>query len=287
MRENDVAARVSLIRDEIASHLLTDAMSAATVSEGGDKCDDMMQDAKIEVAAAIAGCVDAAFGTIAVHTNTASWSESVEQVFDLASSLACRDGDGFLAGHLVLRATQFSVAPVEIVRAQSCVLLGLCVRQILLGAEQTKSTELGKNDLASFLVGSSESMEWREECIDVVKESLVPRLTDKSQAVRNAAIKACANFFNDSDEEKEANYSDISDALIYSLTHDPSFANRSAAVQSVPVSEAMLPHILERVRDVKLKVRVDALDVLRAKVDVHDLTEDQRVELLEAALTPR
>jgi hypothetical protein len=130
-------------------------------------------------------------------------------------------------------------------------------------------------------------MEWREECIDVVKESLVPRLTDKSQAVRNAAIKACANFFNDSDEEKEANYSDISDALIYSLTHDPSFANRSAAVQSVPVSEAMLPHILERVRDVKLKVRVDALDVLRANVDVHDLTEDQRVELLEAALTPR
>jgi hypothetical protein len=49
----------------------------------------------------------------------------------------------------------------------------------------------------------------------------------------------------------------------------------------------MLPHILERVRDVKLKVRVDALDVLRANVDVHDLTEDQRVELLEAALTPR
>ena len=72
------------------------------------------------------------------------------------------------------------------------------------------------------------------------------------------------------------------------MAHDPSLANRCAAIQSVPITEDTVPYLLERVGDVKEKVRVAALEVLRNRVDViEDMTEEQRVDVLRFGLTSR
>ena len=53
------------------------------------------------------------------------------------------------------------------------------------------------------------------------------------------------------------------------------------------MSTETIPYIIERVKDVDVKVREAALDSLRENVTLDDLTEDQRVEILRYGLTKR
>jgi hypothetical protein len=150
--------------------------------------------------------------------------------------------------------------------------------------------------------------------LQLIQSILMVRLNDKAQAVRSIAIQSCSFFFPelnveynneykelfsissgdtdadiDTDTDDSIDYrDDLVHALVWSLSHDPSFANRSMALQSIPVhKDTTMQYIVERVRDDKVKVRTDALDILR-KVDVkNDLTVEMRCDILRHGLSSR
>lgn len=306
--DGDLQTRAKLIRDEISAKFLSDSMSAISIN--GDKKGGMpsqqsiAEEAKEEITAAILNCVDSVFVTVATlgKASASAWTESTDRIFDLAATLSCGSGDGHIANTILSRATQFSLNKDETIRVQACKLLGLCVKNLLETQTQSAARQMveGRQSASTlaFLMGSNNDehdSSWRKECANVASSALLARLDDKSQAVRKSAIHACAFFFDDTrcrdvdaeGEVRNCGYPNVADALFVRLAYDTSFANRVAAVQSAPITKESLPHILARVRDTKDKVRMEALDVLRTKVDVHYLTEDQRVDLLRSGLTDR
>ena len=242
------------------------------------------------------------------------WSESVDSILRLVAALGCSTdhADESVARALMDRAVLLSDVAPDAVRSYVCTFVGLCVHHLCQASTtntSTNATEDGSGG-TSFLrsTQSNDDMvdddddEWRIDCLDKAGSILLPRLTDKAQAVRCAAIKACSAFFvdatngstseNENETEDESSLSEIRetilDALLGRMAHDPSFANRCAAIQSVPITEDTVPYLMERVGDVKEKVRVAALDVMRNRVDVvEDMTEEQRVDVLRFGLTSR
>lgn len=71
------------------------------------------------------------------------------------------------------------------------------------------------------------------------------------------------------------------------MAHDSSFANRAVAVESISITEDTLPFIVERISDVKPKVRECALSTLQAKVAFDQLQEQQRMDIISSGLTER
>ena len=131
---------------------------------------------------------------------------------------------------------------------------------------------------------SRQEEEWAQEWFEALKDSIMPRLTDKSQSVRNSAIRASANFFSGGDDSSD----DLLEMLLWNMWHDPSVANRLAAVEALPINKDMVDHIITRVRDVKEKVRVQALEVLRNKVDpLSDLAQEHFSEIVRCGLSVR
>lgn len=186
--------------------------------------------------------------------------EPVERAMDLVSALAAISSEG-TALAVAVRAIEFSTSLLERVRAQACRLMGF---------------------LALHL--SERKEEWAIEWFEALQESITPRLTDKSQSVRNSAIRSTANFFVHSNDTTE----DFVEVLLWNLWHDPSVANRVAAVDSVPINATTVDHIIARVRDEKEKVRVQALEVLRNKVDpLSHLTPEHYTEVVRCGLSVR
>jgi hypothetical protein len=190
--------------------------------------------------------------------------EPVDRVLDLSAALAVSYGE-IVTDAVVARAVEFSRVLLERVRGQACRLMGF---------------------LASHLVTKQEE-DWAKESLEDIETAMVDRLSDKSQSVRNQAIRASAHFFDEFQDNENDNT--LLETLLWSMWHDPSVANRMAAVDAVPISSRhTLDHIITRVRDVKEKVRIAALDVLRTKVDpVTDLTQDQFAEVVRSSLAVR
>ena len=235
------------------------------------------------------------------------WSESVDSILRLVAALGCStdQADESVARALMDRAALLSDVAPDAVRSHVCTFVGLCVHHLCRvsstntedgsgGTSFLRSTQ-SNDDMVDDDNDDEEVEDWRIDCLDKAGSILLPRLTDKAQAVRCAAIKACSAFFvdaNASENEHESSLSEIRetvlDALLGRMAHDPSFANRCAAIQSVPITEDTVPYLMERVGDVKEKVRVAALDVMRNRVDVvEDMTEEQRVAVLRFGLTSR
>jgi len=252
----------------------------------------------------------------------APYMESVLQILNLAACFACVDGDGSLSNHVLSLATKYSEVDVEIIRVLGCKLLGYCglylndsfngmdskkkklmkMRQMKQrsGKIEEKGTMRHHEDSVSFLFGISEKSSadecevdsWRMECMDMVAEAFLPRLGDKSQAVRNSAIQACAYLKNilkkDEDIDEESIQHDLIQALLRSVAHDSSFACRVAALNSLPLTPTTISYIIERIRDVKAKVRVEAISVIAtSSLDLRDLTDEQRVDIVQFGLTER
>jgi hypothetical protein len=133
---------------------------------------------------------------------------------------------------------------MERVRVQACQLLGYCVEY-----------------------SSQQQQQEEEESVEAARKCLIARLTDKSQAVRHAAILA-SSFFLSMDNDNV-----LLESLLWNMAHDPSAANRMAALQSVPLvvdpttTTTTLDAIIDRVRDTKVKVRVQALEILGKKAN--------------------
>lgn len=123
---------------------------------------------------------------------------------------------------------------------------------------------------------------WKNDMLDDICQTLIPRFTDKSQSVRHAAIDACRHFF-----DKDATDADLQQALVFAALHDPSISNRVAALNVLPVNSVETTQVMaSRVRDVKEKVRVAALEVLQRQ-SLKSLDSDQCATLVESGLNHR
>jgi Nuclear condensing complex subunits, C-term domain len=157
----------------------------------------------------------------------------VERAYDLVIGLAL---SSTAVWHLVRDrvTTTYAVALLERVRVAACIFGGRA---------------------AAAAGGCSPEEE------SVLRTLLLQRTTDKSAAVRHAALRACRFlFYNDQSYFPL----DVQDALLERLQHDTSAANRMAALSSLPLNLQTQPHWLDRVRDVSPKVRLAALARLSA-----------------------
>ena len=245
-------------------------------------------------------------------------SESTFKVLDMVANFVFAKGDGRLAEQVLDFLLPFSSVEVECIRGIICDFMGMALGYLFNGAgisnsnignakKMKKKSQLLKIYNIPFLFGfkdEAEEFSWREDITTSIKDVLTQRLQDKSQAVRLLAIQATGQLFNsisiststtaNVNEQQDilglSNvelHEEITEALLWNLNHDPSFANRSAAINSLPITVDTLPSIVSRTRDSKLKVRVEALDLLSQKVDVKRLTRQQRVEILQSGLSTR
>jgi hypothetical protein len=266
-----VESRVTLVREQVGALILSESISKISLEE---ESKDDFDSPLYHITTCIIQCVDAAIATEISKDS----EEPIDRILELAACFSAREDH--LMKALVARAVQFSAVIMERVRLQACKLLGLCVKHI--------QNQDGKKDDGLFASGDSANDDsWRDECLQVARQALRERLTDKSQAVRNAAISSCAFFFENHEEELNEDEYELLDSLLWNMSHDPSVANRLAALQSVPVTDITAEAVISRVRDVKSKVRIEALHILRSKMQANNLSSEQYSELVRSGLTDR
>lgn len=237
--------------------------------------------------------VDAA---LTMETN-AETKDVVARVLDLVSALACAVSSDAVQT-IVERAHLFSEVLSERQRSLACDLLGYLACHLRLALVQMKPRRRPHDS------NKNHDTTWAVRLLEMVEVAIVPRLSDKSQMVRNSAIRAVAGLLSvtkedlgspsnsDNDVKSESDstkFTKALDGLLWTLWHDPSAANRVEALQAVPVSTSkdLLDHVISRIRDVKERVRVTALDVLRLKVDPRHMKEEQFCEIIQHGLTGR
>ena len=280
-----------------------------------------------EIASTLKRCIDAAMSCIVSSAKKDIWSESVTAILELGAAYACcyagKNGSDseqqqLVAETVIHRAIEFLTVEKDTVRTESCNMLGWCVRYLMESSKPAVSIlkKKGKAIAADTDTNKSNTNDvagWKVECLVEIGKALQPRLTDKIAKVRSAAIAACAPFFNVAASDvsgamKSNNYDkmikSIQTTLMMIMTNDSSAPNRALVSQIIVRntstaslegkeaghdvnSEDIISHIIERVKDVDVKVREAALDSLRENVNVDDLTEDQRVEILRYGLTKR
>jgi hypothetical protein len=223
--------------------------------------------------------------------------DAIARVLDLVAALAC-DLSGDVVDAVLDRATTFSAVLSERIRSQACSLLGYLayhLRLVLLHGTTIGSRPKNKN-----IADGNADADWAVRRLEMVEGALVPRLTDKSQMVRQSAIQGGGVLLSvtngdlgigssENDVKPEGGstkFVKALDGLLWALWHDPSVANRVEALNAVPIKDTV-DHVISRIRDVKEKVRVTALDVLRLKVDPREMTEEQFCEIIQHGLTER
>ena len=259
-----------------------------------------------ELATAVTNCMDAAMSMIATTppSKKDTWSEAVTSTLQLAAAYSTSSGkDEVLARTVITRAIEYLSVERDTIRIESCHLLGACVRYLMESSKPAASILKKKggstmnkntNNTANRV---NETAGWKMECLIDIGKAMVPRLTDKIAKVRSAAISATAHFFTNGakkavviadSKDYEKTMNSIQNTLLWIMSNDSSAPNRAlVAIISGRVSEETIPHVIERVKDVDVKVREAALDALRVNVSLDDLTEDQRVEILRYGLTKR
>lgn len=252
--------------------------------------------------------------------------DAIHQVFHLVAALACTVSitcRHWTAVEAILsRAQEYSEVLLERLRSPACTLMGSLAVQlgaVLRRFHKTQSKKMNTNPEEQDVDADIFA------CLDHMETALLPRLADKSQAVRQSAIQAVGHLLtalslvskkesqatdqkpssktmkdeddteseneeeDDESKQEEDEKENLSlDGLLWSMWHDPSVANRIEAVQAVPISQETVDHIVARIRDVKDKVRVAALEVLRLKVDPRkDMTEEHFCDIVQHGLTER
>lgn len=201
--------------------------------------------------------LDCAFVSL-VETDNSS-KEAAEALIELTSAVAATNAD--VCDEILERTTQFMESHIDNIRASACSTVGWIVHYVF----QQKHT----SDYNHVL--------------DVASQALLPRFSDKAQSVRMAAIMAGKTFFEDDTTDP-----DLLQALLWCLQHDPSVANRVAAVESIPLTLETVDFVVQRVRDTKTKVRVAALRALREKCqDITLFDPVQCASVIEAGFTDR
>ena len=264
--ELSLEASVTQLKTKIAALELEAGVDRLTLDNNNNNNNNKDDEEELSPVEVFLGDILVSFVDAAVSTDaTSDLQESIDRVLALVAGLAVAYS-AEVTSMVLTRAVEFSTVLLERVRGHACVLLGKLVASI-------------KNS------GQEEDDEDKETHLTQLLDTVLPRLQDKSQAVRCHAIKAVGCFFTTVEDIET--YDEALEALLWNLAHDPSVSNRIVAVQVVPVHPNTLDCLTGRVRDVKAKVRAEALEVLRSKASVKDMNESQMVELIRSGLTNR
>ncbi|KAL7535040.1 hypothetical protein ACHAXR_006229 [Thalassiosira sp. AJA248-18] len=292
-----------------AASLRSDIHSSAIITEEEGENENNVTTEE-QTATAIVTCLDSAMAIIANTTKKDCWNESVSAVLELAAAFACggRSSEDVVARAVIERAVEYSTVERDVIRIEGCKLLGLCVRGLMMegGGKPAASILKKKNKKGSAKVavaassnengggGGADLSAWKVECLVTAGKALLPRTTDKIAKVRSAAIAACAFLFSKDAAactNNDEGYAELSNSLqcnlLWLLANDSSAANRALVASILPTTEENIPSLIERIKDVDVKVREAALDSLRVNVEFGDLTEDWRVEILRMGFTKR
>ena len=258
--QGSIESRIAMLKNELESSALSSDLNRLSMEDPPVQADasNRLQDALVVT---ILRCINAAIVT--ELSNDAH--ESIDAILELASVTIISFGRP-VAMAVLDRILHLTSVIADRIRVQACKLLGLCIQAIV---------------LSSNLENEQQSDPWKAEFLDSAKDALICRLTDKNQAVRKAAIIACGAF-------DTTVYSDVICSLRWSINHDPSATNRSAAIASFPCTTAdSIDHLIQRVRDSNIKVRVDAVDAIRTKTNVAYMTQEHFSQLIQNGLTDR
>jgi condensin complex subunit 3 len=152
----------------------------------------------------------------------------------------------------------------------------LLQRLMPLTSARDKAVRFRACQLTARLLNSlGEDAEVSEELYEEILKSMLERLNDKVPVVRMNAIAAVARLQDPTDEADPviAEYMRL-------VSSDTSKEVRKAVLSNLGVSALTLPHILERLRDVKDDVRKFTYAVVAIKIDVKALQIAQRVLLI-------
>jgi hypothetical protein len=266
-----------------------------------------------QVIEAVLHCVDSAVEALAQSTKasneaslaancTLELAAAVGIVFLAEEDGALEDEDesensASIVNALFERAALATIASNDWVRIVGCRLYGFCLKQIGKFASDHLEAE-------SVTEGASPAQQTVLNLCESAAESLVPRCTDKSQAVRNVAIRVSRygflaeplrsvstgegiNAVLPPPEDYFFYSDDLEDSLGNAMAHDSSYANRAAATSAIPLHQDSLLLLVDRVRDVKVKVRTEALSVLKDDAPFEALTTEQQIDILSSGLTDR
>lgn len=110
-------------------------------------------------------------------------------------------------------------------------------------------------------------------------DALIPRLTDKAISVRAAAIVASGVIL------RRKEHTELLEALLWNVWHEASVPNRVAALQALPASQLVWDHVIARLRDVKEKVRLAAVAMLRENIhSLQELSSTQFAEIVQSGI---
>lgn len=242
---------------------LSNKLSNMTVetSDNGDDAGTLDE----QMTSALITCIDCTLLSFDGSNSSSDGADDddVSQVLDFITGIAALSTSGTVLLQLVeQRVIVACAAALDRTRIFGCRLLRAIIK--------CSSSSDGTDD-------DDDDDDMMEQCV----AALLPRLTDKAQAVRLAAIHACGAF--------PANES-VQEALLWSLAHDPSVSSRCAALSSVHLSNSdidddALDQVISRLRDVKSKVRVAAVEkLMRLDSVTSSLTPHQCATIVRAGL---
>ena len=304
-------AVVRVLREELNTFVLSQRLSRVSIASDGNHDNDCTtnddDDDDVGVVAAVDGIgsndtdqessimtevsdalVQSIYNTVAVtEPSDPAMNESVDRVLEIVAAIGCSLSP--LTGkHLVDTCRELSVVSLDSVRAVSCRVLGLCANVLLTNVgergescapAETKVHENQDNsEQKQDTEEDGEENDWEHNCLVDITACLIPRLLDKAQSVRLEAIQAVGILAKTN--------ADAQDALAWNMAHDPSVANRAAAVSVFPVCPSNVDHFLARIRDVKDKVRVAAIEAV-STIHLEDLSSRQCRMIVQSSLTDR
>ncbi|KAL7512869.1 hypothetical protein ACHAXN_012667 [Cyclotella atomus] len=261
------------LRDELNQHILSSNLVDLSLSDG------QPFDAANVIANTFIHIVDCA--VCALHNNKEAM-DATHSTLELVCAYSSFDQNLSMA--IVERAIEYSVVSKDLIRVEACEVLSFHLGQFLSVPSSILKGKRGGKGVNNVME------EWKVECAIKAGKALLMRMTDKITRVRCAAVSACGWFFKCSVEKNEELREvavQMEECLLWLASNDSSAANRALALSCLPVGEENIAAVVDRLKDVDVKVREAALEALREKVALDDLGEEVMVEILRNGLTKR
>ena len=274
--ENNIEVVMSLLTQYIDSTISIDvsASSSSTSTNDEDNNDDsLLPDEKQLIVSRVMDLIAAMYAITLIQNS---------------SNIDIDDFDDVVLERII----HYSTVILERVRINACQLLGKVAYALYLVVKKNKQGG-GRNGL--------------EVISNRIKDSIVSRLTDKSQMVRNTALDASSYVvvaglsLGDDNESESEDDNVLLESIVWNLWHDPSASNRIMAIttlsrclsmmggkdeSSSETKNMIVDQIITRIRDVKDKVRVRAIQVIvqNKALIVSNLSVEQRCEIIRLGL---
>lgn len=137
--------------------------------------------------------------------------------------------------------------------------------------------------IANILRILPEDFEFTPDLWDLLMDTVMDRSLDKVPRVRVAAAGALCRLQTTGDQTADR----CTAKLIEMMSSDSSPTVRKAAIQTVALTDSVIPHVLRRLRDVSADVRRALFETLAEKLPVTEMSQKERLLLLKEGLRDR